>query len=176
MAFTPGQNVFACLPTLNEVAVDQTDTGERVHRDVISTAGQWNIGDTIKIKDATFSFFGYNDTKLATKPYLENSSGTEITVSAADVGSTEVTVTLSAAGPVGGTLTIGYRCGIPSSYVELLQDRANDDLDLHKTLMIGGEQPFVDVYNHPHKYCGTDCSVAAIVQTDGLSIQTNPAT
>ena len=176
MAFSPGQNVFSALPTLNTVAVDQTDTGERVHRDTISTPGQWNIGDTIKIKDATYSFFGYNDSKLTTKAYLTGSNGTEIPVSVAGVGTTEMTVTLSATGTVGDTLTIGYRCGIPSSYVELLQDRANDDLDIHKTLMIGGAKPFVDVYNKPHKYCGTNCTVAAIVQTDGLSIQTNPAT
>lgn len=176
MAFTPGQNVFSCLPTLNTVAVNQTDTGERVYRDIISTPGQWNIGDTIKIKDATYVFFGYDNTKLTSKTYLANSSGTAIEVTVTGIGTTEVTVTLAGAGPNDDTLTIGYRCGIPSTYVELLQNRANDDLDIHKTIMVGGAKPYADIYNKPHKYCGTNASVAAIVQLDGLSIQTNPAT
>jgi hypothetical protein len=176
MAFNPGDPVFACLPTLNEVAVDQTDTGLRVYRDTISTPGQWNIGDTIKIKDATFVFFGYNDAKLATKPLLQTSTGSGIELSVSGTGSGEVTITLSATAPAGDTLTLGYRAGIPSTYVELLQDRKNDDIDIHKTTLNGGAKSFVDVYNHPHKYFGTNATVAEIVQVDGLSIQTNPAT
>lgn len=176
MAFNPDDPVFACLPTLNEVEVGQTDTGLRVYRDTISTPGQWNIGDTIKIKDATYIFFGHIDAKLTSKPVLRTSAGSNIEITVANVGTGEVTITLSAAAPAGDTLTLGYRIGIPSTYVELLQDRKDDDIDIHKTTINGGAKPFVEIYNHPHKYFGTNATVAEIVQVDGLSIQTNPVT
>lgn len=176
MAFNPGDPVFACLPTTNDLPVDQTSTAERVHRDTIATAGQWNIGDTIKIKDATYVFFGFNDTSLTTKPVLTTSFGDDIACSVAAIGSGEVTITLSQVAPVGDTLAVGYRIGLASTYVELLQDRANDALNLHKTTINGGAKPFVEIYNKPHKYFGTNATVAQVVQADGMSIQTNPAT
>lgn len=178
MSFNPDDPVLACLLTENSVAVDQTDTGLRVYRDVISTPGQWNIGDTIKIKDGTttYKFFGFHDTQLTTAALLKSSTGTEITISMAGTGTSEATITLSAGAPAGDTLTLGYRCGIPSTYVELSQDRANDELDIHKTTINGGAKPYADVYNKPHPIVGAAATVAQIVQVDGMSIQTNPPT
>lgn len=176
MSFSPDDPVLACVQTVNDCAVGQTSSSERVYRYNVQEAGKWQAGDTIKVHDdtSTFRFFGYNDIHLTTKMVLQKENGEEVGITQSGTGSYEVTVTLTEGAPDGETLTIGYRVGIECTYVELLQDRKDDDLDVHSVTLDGDPIDYVDVYNKPHRFLGTNAKVKGWNYVAGISLQSNP--
>ena len=174
MPFTPGDPVFACLQARNDLMVNETDDTKRLYRDTVQTPNKWQAGDTVKIKDATFKLFGSHDSDLTTVVVLHTSTGTAIGATTSGQGTGEVTATLTGTAPDGDTIKVSYRVGVPCTYGELAQNRGNDQLDLHKVILVGGAKNYVDVYNKPHRLAGSNATLKTIDTLDGMSIQTDP--
>lgn len=176
MAFNPGDPVFACLQVRNDLAVDGTDDSKRLYRDTVQTPNKWQAGDTVKLKDATFKIFGSTDSDLTSGVILTTSTESLIGCTTSGQGSGEVTLTLTGTAPDGDMICVYYRVGVQGTYNELLQNRGNKELDIHKATLVGGAKNYVDVYNTPHSLAGPNATLKRIDKLDGMSIQTNPPT
>jgi len=126
--------IYYCEATYGVCPVGETDTGKRVHRVVVGTGGEWNIGDTIVINLGAVDcrLFGYpNLTPLASNIEVTNSSGGVIAGTTSGQGSVLVTYTLTAAGPAGDTISVRYCVGCPGTYRGIISNRGNTELDIH---------------------------------------------
>ena len=175
MPYAPGDPVCACFRVVNDITVGQTSTLERLHRDVVNTVGEWNIGDTFKIKDATHPFFGYESSTLTSDVIVQDAGGNMISCTTAGQGTNEITVTLTASAPAGDTLTICYRIGFEATYGSLKLDRKDERLDCHN-ITLNSTPTYQDVFNKPHPRASGTVVLKASMVSDGLTIQTNPAT
>ena len=169
--------VLACLQIKTECPVGQTATTERVYRDVIDTANEWNVGDTVIVKlqaPATDCLVvGWERSELGSDGlYVQDSNMVPISGTTSGLGTITATFTLTSSAPVGDTLKIHYRTGIPGVYVSLIEDRGHTDLDLH-SVDIDNPVTYVEVYGTTHQWAG-DPSLPDILRVVGMGLQEDP--
>jgi len=177
MPYSNSDPVYACLRIQNNLPIGQTSTSERIHRVVVNTVGEWNIGDTVKVKETggAYKFFAYGDAKdLSGNVFLLKADGTTIAATTSGQGTDEVTLTLTEGGPVGEDVQICYRVGLASLYDFMHRDRNNIELDLHSVNISGGDENWQDVFNQVHPWAGASAGLKAAIVLDGQSIQSNP--
>jgi hypothetical protein len=169
--------MYACLQIETTCGVTQTDTGERCYRDYIENTGEWNVSDTVVIKLQTPAtgcrLFGWARSELGSAAVVaKTSSGAPVAGTAAALGTTAVTFTLTEGVAPGETLTFCYRTGIPSVYVALAEDRGNAEIDLH-AVDLDNPVSYVEVYGREHQWSG-DPALPDILRVTGMGLQTNP--
>lgn len=175
MPFSNNDPIYMCFRTINDLPVGETNNTLRVYRDVIGTTNEWNSGDTIKVNDATFLLFGYNDSKLSTEAFITDSNNNIIASTTSGQGTGTLTITLSNSGPVGETLKVCYRVGVAGTYGSLTQNRNNTDINCHE-VTLNTSPTYQNIHNKPHKFAGTTGTINTSCVADGLSIQTDPPT
>lgn len=173
----PNDAIYACLQVETECPVGQTDTGERVHRVVIDTAGQWNVGDTIHIKlqtpATTCRIFGFTDSGIGSTDVIVITANRQVISSTVtNLGTIEATITLTASAPAGATLTICYRVGLPATYNSMRRDRGSAPVDSHN-ITLDATAPYSEVYGTTHPWAG-DPDVMAVEGLVGRGLQMNP--
>lgn len=173
----PSDPVYACPQVETLCAVNQTDTSERCYRAVIGTPGEWNTGDEILIKlqkpGTGCRVFGWGRSEISVGGVeIRTSDGTPLSCQASNLGTTTATVTLTEPAPVGDTLTVCYRVGVPGVYDHLAENRGNDSINLH-SVDIDNPVSYVEVYGRPHLWSG-DPALADILRVTGMGLQTNP--
>ena len=173
----PDDPVLACLQIETDCPVGQTTTTERVYRDVIGTANEWNVGDTIIVKlqaPATNCLLvGWERSELgSTGLYVQNSNMVSVTGTTSGLGTITATFTLTSTAPDGDTLKVCYRTGVPGAYVSLAQDRGLADIDMH-SVDIDNPISYVEVYGRTHQWAG-DPNLPDILRVAGMGLQTDP--
>ncbi|MEL7427707.1 MAG: hypothetical protein AAFN81_32245 [Bacteroidota bacterium] len=182
--FQENDAVLSCFRVANGVTVDLTDSAQRVYRDVVSTPGQWKAGDTIKVKNASFPFFGYNSAREFDSPAmlctlsgsLVPTGGNTLDTTTSGQGTTEMTITLNEDVADGAILVLYYRVGVPATYGSLKNDRKNDRADRHY-VALDADHPFKDIFNKevPSSYFkNATVTIKREMIIDGLSIQAVP--
>jgi hypothetical protein len=169
--------VYACLQVETPCPVGQTDTNERVHRVVVDTAGEWNVGDTIHIKlgppATNCRIFGFQESGTgSTDVIVVTHQRQVISSTVTNLGTVEATITLTASAPAGITLDICYRVGLPATYDSLGRGRGQQGLNRHN-VTLDASAPYSEVYGTTHPWLG-DPDVTAVKRLVGRGMQTNP--